>query len=186
MSQIAFQKSELALEAIEAFEISAASTPEDAFKILFSVEYLEAAYNAYLRKKPVRGLDGMSIRNFDKVKTAQFAYISEKALSGKYKFAPYLELLKSKGRSKAPRTISIPILRDKLTLFSLNKFLNHLYGDEIKRVHPNEQVSRLCNSLRERTKITRYYRGDIKDFYPSICRKIMKKKLKKKFDYDPF
>lgn len=87
MSQIDLQERELALEEIELLNISETSTDEDVFKIFFSIEYLNAAYNSYIRKRPVRGLDGMSLKAFDKVRDAQIAHISERVLQGKYKFA---------------------------------------------------------------------------------------------------
>lgn len=123
-------------------------TVQEAFTFAFSKEYLTYAYETSVGLKKVRGVDGVTLRIFEEKKEKEFDLISKKVRNGTYKFTPYLEVLKSKGRGKPPRILSTPTIRDKLTLFCLKDFLQYLYNNEIPRLHPNEHISRLCNVLK--------------------------------------
>ena len=61
-----------------------------------------------------------------------------------------------------------------------------LYSGALPKNHPNEHISRLCNALRRDQKISQYYRGDLKNFYPSIPRKNLLRKLQGKFNFPPY
>ncbi len=161
-------------------------TPAEAFDFAFSKEYLTYAYDLSVGLKRVRGVDGVTLRIFEENKEKEIKNISEKVRNGTYRFTPYLEVLKPKGRGKSPRILSTPTVRDKLTLFCLKDFLQYLYDNEIPRFHPNEHISRLCNILKKNSRVKYYYRGDLKDFYPSIPREKLIQKLKEKSNYEPF
>lgn len=179
-SQLSFEELDLR------FTLLNKRTPEEAFLFVFSKEYLTYAYETSVGLKRVRGVDGVTLRIFEDNKEKEFDLISKKVKEGTYKFTPYLEVLKSKGRGKPPRILSTPTIRDKLTLFCLKDFLQYLYNNEIPRHHPNEHISRLCNTLKKNKDVKYYYRGDLKDFYPSIPREKLIRSLKERSDYKPF
>ena len=158
----------------------------DAFNYAFCEKYIAYAYENSISVKSARGVDGVTLQVFEKKKEKEFRFISEKVKNGTYKFSPYLEILKSKGRGKSPRILSTPTIRDKITLFCLKDFLQYLYKDDISKIHPNEHISRLCNTLKKNSSITHYYRCDIKDFYPSISQNKLRSELYTKSNHPPF
>ncbi len=163
------------------------STAFDAFNYAFSKDYLNYAYKNFVGlKQRGRGVDGVTHFVFERNLDVEYALIEEKVKNGTYRFTPYLEVLRSKGRGKAPRVLSTPTIRDKLTLFCLKDFLQYLYQDHLKKVHASEHVAQLCKFLNNDVTKREYFRGDLHNFYPSIPRTKLIQKLKHKFDYQPF
>lgn len=96
---------------------------------------------------------------------------SAKILSGKFRFSPYLEVLKAKGREKAPRLIGIPTVRDRVVIHQLNKFLAAVFPDRVPKNVASTYVREIAVDLRSQSPATTWICGtDIKTFYDSIRR----------------
>lgn len=140
-------------------------------KDLFSRNNLAEIYEKRIQPKSGRGIDRVSVIDFNKDKTNQFDIIGRKCLTGEYKFSPYLQHLILKSHTKPPRIISIATIRDKLVLSVLNTALQETYPECVNRELPNVKIKSLCAALNElRTKKQGFdlHRIDISAFYDSI------------------
>ncbi|RAP56446.1 reverse transcriptase domain-containing protein [Oleiagrimonas sp. MCCC 1A03011] len=142
-----------------------------AFEILFSPEVLLQEYERKFSEVSTRGLDRMSGVQYGRHIYSEVDKISEKCLKGGYRFTPYLELLRLKGRNKPPRLISIPTIRDRLVLSQLNKI--------IQLICPKYAKSKLASAVvRDVARLVAKYSeddvwvagSDIKSFYDSMDR----------------
>ena len=83
------------------------------FDRLFSPEALEKVFIEKFSDSLSKGVDRLSGPGFKSGGYRnQLRIASEKCINGVYRFSPYLEVLKLKGRGKAPRVISVPTIRD--------------------------------------------------------------------------
>ena len=124
------------------------------------------------------GLDRISNRHFQKHLENEIDIINRKVNNGKYKFTTYKELLISKGANKPPRTISIPTVRDQLTLSLCNEFLKETF-DYIEFPLVQEIIDSIGKSIITK-KYNSYVKVDISHFYPSINHELLLKKLRTK------
>jgi len=99
--------------------------------------------------------------------TATCGRVSEGLRSGTYQFTQYLEQLKSKGAGKAPRVISIPTARDRITLRALAECMIRVYP-EAGGVIPQVRVHEITKLLGGDHPFDSFIRLDVKSFYPSI------------------
>lgn len=83
-------------------------TPEQILTSLCQIDSLNKIYEEKFKHNTTKGIDRINGSQFEKQAQSQIQVIHDKCLSGTYKFSPYLELLKSKGRGKPPRVIAIP------------------------------------------------------------------------------
>ncbi len=97
------------------------------FSALFSAAVLEAVFKEEFASTSGKGVDRLNGFQFASNAKVNLAAASTKCLTGKYRFSPFLEVLKTKGRDKNPRLIGIPTVRDRVVLHQLNKFLATLY-----------------------------------------------------------
>lgn len=132
----------------------------------FQPHYLEELFERKVAQKFTRGIDGISIPQFQKNKDANLKLISDKILSGTFAYSPYLEKLKPKGRNKEPRIISIPTVRDRIVLLSLKNILHSYFPECVQRALPNEYIRDINNFYTETNKDSLcFYKLDIKRFY---------------------
>ena len=99
-------------------------------------------------------------------------------MAGTYNFTKYKEKLISKGAGKSPRQLSIPTIRDRLTLKIICQFLFEIFP-EAKPELPQEKVDRLRQAIDAGT-YQYFIKIDLKDFYPSINHKLLLSKLYKR------
>jgi RNA-directed DNA polymerase len=100
-----------------------ASVPIDdstQFDTLFSAAALEAVFEEEFASTTGKGVDRLNGFQFALSAKVLLATASAKCLVGTYRFSPYLEVLKTKGRDKKPRLIGIPTVRDRVVLNQLN------------------------------------------------------------------
>ncbi len=91
-----------------------------------------------------------------------------------YKFSPYVEIIKPKGRDKVPRVISVPTVRDRIVLYALKKILDSAFNDCIRRKLANTYIVDIQKIItRIDPKSLFIVSTDIKNFYGSIDRKIL-------------
>jgi len=147
----------------------------------FGVKNLDLVYKDKIKNKTGKGVDGVNDQLFLEDLTQTLSRIETKVLSGKYRFTPYMEALKSKGRSKQPRIISKPTIRDKLTLSTLKDCLQDRYPESVDRKLPNTYVREIRQFIESNSVADLYFfKLDIKAFYDNIDRDILFDKLKVK------
>ncbi|HBD95860.1 MAG: hypothetical protein A2015_13060 [Spirochaetes bacterium GWF1_31_7] len=136
------------------------------FYDIFDVENLHKHYEEKIKIKPTVGIDNVNLRVFDKDKDSVIERISYRVFTETYKFSSYKEKLISKGKNKFPRIISIPTLRDKLTLSLIKDYLLALFPEA------NMPVSHsMINEISIISKTSNYdyiLKYDIKTFFDSI------------------
>jgi RNA-directed DNA polymerase len=147
------------------------------FRKAFSKAELQDAYNSAVRYRSAVGVDRVNTLIFEKDLDGNIDIIRRKVLMGTYRFSQYREKLLPRGNQKIPRVISIPTLRDKLTLKALTKVLSVVYSSRNPFVHKIiEDIASIYLSGIYDTVM----RFDVKDFYPSIKHDCLFEELKKK------
>lgn len=149
------------------------------FVDFYSIDNIRTVYDQKIKYRSGGGIDRVTARKFEKNKENYFEHISNNICAGTYKFSPFLEKLVSKGRAQLPRVISVPTIRDKLTLTIFNQYLQSQYEHCVPTELPNQRVRRLRDFFQtELCKDVEIVRLDISKFYDSIDHEIMLKRLK--------
>ncbi len=140
---------------------------------------MEEYYNERIAHKATAGLDRIHRGIFEKNKEEHFDIIEKKVRLGVYKLTPYKEKLISKGRDKLPRIISIPTIRDKITMGILNEIITETYAAEIQLRLTQNIVEDLKEAINTQ-KYDYFLKVDIRGFYDNIDQNILLKKIKKR------
>ena len=98
--------------------------PARVFGKVYSQKSLAQLYTNHMASSKTIGLDRISAENFSQNLATETALIEKKVAAGTYRFTTYRERLISKGAAKLPRVLSIPTIRDRLTLRTYCEFLN--------------------------------------------------------------
>lgn len=131
-----------------------------------------------LKRSKVRGIDRLNIYQFFNQSNQHIENIQSKCSRGNYRFSPYLENLKSKGKDKNPRVISIPTVRDRIVLLALKELLVKIFPECVSQKLSNTYIHEIKSLIPElEFTSTNILRTDIKNFYPSIVREILFKKI---------
>ncbi|MEW6516269.1 MAG: reverse transcriptase domain-containing protein [candidate division FCPU426 bacterium] len=145
----------------------------------YSLKTLKAAFEHKYWHDKNRGIDYINGEIFKKRLQDEFAVIKRKCVDGKYQFAPYLELLKLKGRDKKPRVVAIPTLRDRIVLNQLKEILAEVFPEANQMSLANTYIDRIARYLNATDlRNTMIYQTDIKEYYPNIDNDILITKLK--------
>jgi retron-type reverse transcriptase len=149
---------------------AAGAIDQDAlFAALFSAAALKERFESDFSRSAGKGTDRLSGFQFAVRASTQCAVASAKCLAGRYRFAPYLEALKTKGRNKAPRLIGIPTLRDRIVLSQLNRFLAAVFPDCVPKNIASAYVRSVFEDLKTKTPADTWICStDIKTFYDAI------------------
>lgn len=146
-------------------------TDTELFDQLFSPEALFRTFVDKFATSSGKGVDRLNGFQFALRAADELSIASRKCLDGTYRFAPYLEVLKTKGRSKPPRIIGIPTVRDRIVLSHLNRFLAAVYPERVPRNVAATYVRRISEDLALKSiEDTWVCTTDIKTFYDSIER----------------
>lgn len=145
----------------------------------FKRKYLGKLYHDKISLKTTPGIDRINRVTFERDINQHLELIERKVKSGTYKFTKYREKLISKGRDKTPRLISIPTIRDKITIKVLSEILVDTFPEIPKLPLVHTVISDLKNVLLQRS-FDSFIRVDIRNFYPSIDHDILLKKIKRK------
>lgn len=153
------------------------------FAALFSATALEAVFKEEFASTTGKGVDRLNGFQFAKNAKGQLTTASVKCLAGRYRFSPFLEVLKTKGRDKNPRLIGIPTVRDRVVLHQLNKFLAALYPERVPKNVAGTYVREISTDLKGKPSAgTWICSTDIKTFYDSIQRdrllRVLAKRIK--------
>lgn len=149
------------------------------FKKCFSPKNLEELYCQKVRYSKSVGLDKVGPSTFEKNLSSEISIIVQKVNNGTYHFTRYKQLLLLKGPKKYPREISIPTIRDKLTLTALNEFLTIKFDDHLYRTPLPQIVIQSIISEKSSNQYNYYLKFDIKEFYSSIDHKILFRKIRR-------
>ena len=165
---------------------AAGAIDQDAlFAALFSAAALKERFEADFSRSAGKGTDRLNGFQFAARANTECGVASSKCRAGRYRFAPYLENLKPKGRNKAPRLIGIPTIRDRVVLSQLNRFLAAVFPDCVPKNIAGAYVRSVFEDLK--TKIpadTWICSTDIRTFYDAIQQDRLMNVLRKKIKND--
>ncbi|EKN4737431.1 TPA: reverse transcriptase [Yersinia enterocolitica] len=148
------------------------------FKRCFTSKHLKKIYFDKIKESGAIGIDRVRPSSFEQNSADEIALIVKKVANGNYKFTAYKEKLISKGAYSYPRQISIPTVRDRVTLRAL--------CDALIDVFPNAKLSLpqiVIESLKESISSgqhSEYAKIDLKNFYPSIPHTLIQHSIKNK------
>lgn len=145
------------------------------FDEYFSVDNVVSVFKDKLRDSRAIGIDGTSMKEFERVLGNQVEIIVRKCHEGTYRFTRFKEKLISKGAHSKPRQISIPTIRDALVLRILCNLLMEKFP-KCRLKPPHLHIKDIRNALALKVGDT-FLRLDVKEFYPSIDREILREKL---------
>lgn len=148
------------------------------FKKGFTKKNIILTWQSKIRFRATPGIDRINKDVFQKQIDNNVNIIRRKVQNGTYKFTAYKEKLISKGRDKYPRLISIPTIRDKITLRILTDILNKSFPDVVFPL-----VQTLINEVSETLRTNSYdyfIRLDIENFFLSIDHPILIRQLNKR------
>ncbi len=141
------------------------------FGALFAPAALEAVFKEEFASTTGKGIDRLNGFQFSLDAKSHIATASAKCLAGRYRFSPFLEVLKTKGRDKLPRLIGIPTVRDRVVLHQLNKLLATVYPERVPRNVASTYVRTISSDLKGKSPTDTWICStDIKTFYDSIQR----------------
>lgn len=153
------------------------------FEDTFSVSSLITCFTERFQYGTAKGVDRLNGYQYKSRAEESFSVASKKCLSGAFRFSPYLEVLKSKGRSKYPRLISIPTVRDRVVLNQLKDFLALVYPECVPKQTAAALMRGVAEALRPLDPASTLVCGcDLKDFYPSLDHQRLLKILNERID----
>ncbi len=142
----------------------------------FSVKNLEKEYEELKKGKLNTGISKVSRKSFERDKPFHIKIISEKALSKTYHFTPYKEILIIKDKNSKPRVLSIPTIKDKLTLSILKQVIDKSFHLKGKKQTVEDIVLAVSHIIKS-NKYDYYYKLDLSNYFGSINHRILNKKL---------
>ena len=128
---------------------------------------------AFLRKNCFK----ITVDNFESDIDNNVDIIYRKAHNKTYNFTRYKQLLFLKGAKKPPRSVSVPTVRDKLTLSVLNELILSVYGDDCKTRLPQLIINEIFSEVDH---YEMFIKLDIKSFYASINQGVLVRKIKQR------
>ena len=146
------------------------------FEDFFSEDYLSQRFEERLSESNFRGVDGTTVKRFEKDLEKQVKFISSRVLAGTYSFSRYKEKLILKGANSLPRQISVPTIRDALTLRAVCDYLTKTFPNSVPRP-PHEYTKRIVQDIKATNNNISFIRLDIKNFYPSVNHEILLRTL---------
>lgn len=149
------------------------------FNKLFQDKQIEEIYNEKVKLKPSTGLDGINKETFEKDIESNIKIINRKVNNNTYKFTPYKEKLINKGRDKVPRVISIPTIRDKVTLAILHKILSNAFAGDINLEIVQTVISKVKTTMNN-SNYNYFIKIDIEKFYDNINHDMLISKVRRK------
>ncbi|MBM3604422.1 MAG: hypothetical protein FJX25_06625 [Alphaproteobacteria bacterium] len=154
------------------------------FESCFSQEAVREVVATRLTEHTARGVDGVGYGTFIANLDQNVETICSKAVPGEYCFSPYRQKLILKGAASFPRIVSIPTIRDRVTLRCLNNFLCLVFGD-CKPPHAHPVVTDAIKSFERATPNDSFVKLDVKGFYDNINHRTMERQLRKRIKHEP-
>lgn len=149
-------------------------TADELFRRMFSAYALDLVFRERFKSSSAKGIDRINGFQFSGRSSAELEIVSAKCLTSKFRFAPFLEKLKLKGRGKSPRVISIPIVRDRVVLHQLQKYLAIVFPEQVPRNVASTYIREVAEDISAMDRsLTWVCSTDIKTFYDSIDQRRM-------------
>ncbi len=143
----------------------------------FTVEHLTNLFRSKIARSQATGKDGVRIGRFSERLGEEAQLIEHKVLNESYHFTTFKERLILRGATREPRQISIPTVRDRLTLRALCEVL-HLSIPQSVGPSPHSLVHQVVAAIRPDSKGLSFVRVDVKNFFPSIIHHRLENELK--------
>lgn len=148
-----------------------------AWKKLFNRNHLIEHFNEKIISHLSVGLDKITLITFKKNLDSNIDLILKKSENKTYKFTRYRQILFSKGEGKPPRCVSVPTIKDKLTISVLNELLQKVYGEKCITQMPHIVINEITHNL---SNYTHFIKIDIKTFFASISQDVLINIIKQK------
>lgn len=147
----------------------------------FSKNFIEQVFHDHIQYSPSSGIDGIKVHQYKNIIKTEASFISQKVISGDYKFSAYKQKLISKGATSLPRQISIPTIRDKIVL----KILSILLIEKFKQDLNIELPQKVIRNIKKQTNnYDSFLKIDISAFYDNIKHKELSKRYWKRIRND--
>lgn len=139
------------------------------FEHMFSEANLQAVFRERFLSSAAKGIDRLNGSQYEDRASHDLSIASRKCLDGTFRFAPFLEKLKLKGRGKPPRVIGIPVIRDRIVLHQLQKYLAVIFPERVPKNIASTYVREIADDMKAlHPQTTWVCSTDIKTFYDSI------------------
>lgn len=146
---------------------------------IFTPEYLRTLFEDKVGLSSAVGRDGIRKGVFADNLEEEIRLILSKVEAQTYQFTGYREKLISKGPDNLPRQVSIPTVRDRLTLRAVCDLVSAVFED--CRPHPpHEYIKTIKNLAAELGSNDSFLRMDIKSYYPSINQDILLRRIRRR------
>jgi RNA-directed DNA polymerase len=142
----------------------------------FAAAYLAELFRSKIARSQATGKDGTRIARFSEKLGDETQLIERKVLSDTYHFTTFKERLILRGAYREPRQISIPTVRDRLTLRALCQVL-HTYVPKSVGPSPHSLVREVVSAIRGDNQHQSFVRIDVKNFFPAILHHRLEKEL---------
>lgn len=151
------------------------------FNALMSVDSLRAVFEERFKASSGKGIDRINGYQFSLHRMDDLLHASRKCLAGVFRFTPYLEVLKPKGRDAKPRLISIPTIRDRVILHQLKELLSEAFPECVPKSIAATIVREVSADLPGRDMNLTFVAGcDIKKFYDTLHRDRLMKHISRR------
>jgi RNA-directed DNA polymerase len=167
---------EIANEVENFFDLLGLDLPSQGKPDRFDHKHLMEVYLQRVAKSQATGKDGIRVGKFAEKLEEECLLIEGRFKSGGYRFTNYKERLILRGADREPRQISIPTVRDRLTLRSLCEEL-HSEASHSSGRSPHSLVHEVVAEIRKPGPDRSFVRIDVKNFFPSIIHKQLEKEL---------
>jgi hypothetical protein len=154
-------------------------TVKKKFERQFAPKVLKQVYNDHVQLSGATGIDNRNQKGFGPIQDDEIDIIHRKVVAGNYKFTKYKLKLISKGRGKSPREISIPTIRDRITLRALCDFLSSRFKGAVKFELPQKIVHGVKDYVAS-NKYDGFIKLDVTNFYPTIKHDELYSRLRKR------
>ena len=133
----------------------------------FAAAHLRAIFQSKIARSQATGKDGVRVGPFSERIIEETEIIERKSLNMSYNFTTFKERLLLRGPDRSPRQISIPTVRDRLTLRALCDVL-HATEPASTGSSPHAVVDAVVRAIREVQGEYSFVRVDVQNFFPSI------------------
>lgn len=145
----------------------------------YGEHFLRDLFGSKIAKSQATGKDGVRITAFETRLLEETQLIERKVAAEVYHFTHFKERLIPRGATRYPRQISIPTVRDRLTLRATCQLL-HEHVPATRGRTPHAIIKTVVDNIREGDQTENVFlRLDVRDFFPSISHKILHRELRR-------